>query len=1559
MKKTLLLAVLCSLLFFKTFGQSYSSTIVAGINEIAGTGTAVTLTASTSSSSLPIGFTFNFYGNAYTNFYINPNGTLSFGSANQNYLEAYYAPRNTIPSTNVPNNFIGFAFINPYDGAPSPNVYPNYSAATVNYFTSGTAPNRILVVNFKNVVIPATYSFADQFLNVQVQLFETDGKIEVHNTSNGATYSSEINRFKYIQIGIENIDGSNGTATTCPAEWNLGNQTVRFTYCPTTIAINVTANTSICNASSQQTVNLSATCSTGTATWYRETANYYNYFGTLTCSGVMSTIPLTSTSVQPTVTTVYKARCEGGACPSGFASTVITVTNSNPSPPDPIGKSPTTNPISAGTSVTLSTYCSSGYYKWADNSTTTTLSSRVVTPNQTTTYSVKCMNGACESASVSTTVNVIAPAVSVPEISSSINNACSGTNATLIATGCNSPDIVTWYLYGNTTSLGTGLTKVVNLTTTITWFINSYYATCTQNGVTSANSSYKNITVYGIPTAPSSIIKNPTTSVNPNTNVSLTANCASGNTIKWGDNSTTNPRIVAPAGTTTYTAQCMNTTCGSAETSVTVNVNCTVNAPNIHGYPQNIGVGETSTLQAYCSTIGETVKWEDNSTTNPRIVAPTAASTAYSAKCVSAVCESPSSNTYYVYVFTRPAAPTISTNISSVCLGSSVSLSATSCVSPNTITWYSGSDSYVGTNNPISVIPTANTTYYAKCGNTNISSLNSNAISIVITPLPVISNFLSSVINAATATVSLSASCPSGALSWYSKTGTVAEVLLGTTTPITVILDPLVLKYIVKCTDASTQCVNSLDFNSQNTLAGASVTTLNTTYNLGKFTASGTVFYDSGSSPFTINLTPDSPDPSTLYFTYGTFYGGFGGYGGTAQIIVRKNNNWEFWEYVNSNGNITKTRKYHSKEKYATLLPPCTAIFIKDVGSTEETLTIGSLCDNAGPVLPCPTITISVSPPLVLGTTSTLTVSGCNSPNYIIWSDGVAGTTASVTVTPTGASTYTATCWGSACSASVATNNSMALAANITVNGSISSNGSYNLGCYNFTAYYPSGSSQQSICPSSPDVGANYYTNGYTQSGQYTGPYIVQVVVRKNNIWEVQKLQPNLSQRLYHTKFQYNGTQPPCTAVWINDADGSEVTLTISGACQNETACSLPVNPSSASASPATINLGEASTLTASGCAVGNTYLWKNGTTTIATTPSFTTPVLTTTTIYTAYCLNGSCVSSGTDVTVTVNVTQGPFSISPTKYFAICQSTATITSSGCSGIVNWYRDVDGSGATNQFLASGNTLTYTTDANLRQYIRATCTVEGVISPLSNYCTVQTGPQIDPISYIVSPNTPITLTASSCPVGTTYLWATGETTQSVIKSLSIYTAYYVRCVNNTCQSADGDAYISVGNVIANNDAYNTTIDTPVLGNFCSNDGELSPKTIYVDYPPTHGSVVWDNTGAFTYTPSSNYVGTDSFIYYLNNGVGGYSNYATVTFNIVSCPTTLALSSTNTPSDDISTGTILKQVNSTSGTITATNKITGTAKVTYQAKSIQLNAGFKADNGTVFKAEVGGCM
>ncbi len=71
---------------------------------------------------------------------------------------------------------------------------------------------------------------------------------------------------------------------------------------------------------------------------------------------------------------------------------------------------------------------------------------------------------------------------------------------------------------------------------------------------------------------------------------------------------------------------------------------------------------------------------------------------------------------------------------------------------------------------------------------------------------------------------------------------------------------------------------------------------------------------------------------------------------------------------------------------------------------------------------------------------------------------------------------------------------------------------------------------------------------------------------------------------------------------------------------------------------------------------------------------------------------------------------------------------------------------------------------------------------------------------------------------------------------------------------------------------------------------------------------------------------------------------------------CQQTLKL---NHPFNDIVTGGQLIQTFSTGGSINAANHIDGTGTIaTYQSATINLSPGFKAEKGTIFKAETGGC-
>jgi hypothetical protein len=101
-----------------------------------------------------------------------------------------------------------------------------------------------------------------------------------------------------------------------------------------------------------------------------------------------------------------------------------------------------------------------------------------------------------------------------------------------------------------------------------------------------------------------------------------------------------------------------------------------------------------------------------------------------------------------------------------------------------------------------------------------------------------------------------------------------------------------------------------------------------------------------------------------------------------------------------------------------------------------------------------------------------------------------------------------------------------------------------------------------------------------------------------------------------------------------------------------------------------------------------------------------------------------------------------------------------------------------------------------------------------------------------------------------------------------------------------------------VVAVNDTYNidenNTLTVPAPG-VLSNDYDLSGKTLsaVLDKSTSHGTLSFQSDGAFTYTPTANFVGADTFTYYATDGTNN-SNVATVTIDVNS--KTLTVTNTN---------------------------------------------------------------
>lgn len=161
----------------------------------------------------------------------------------------------------------------------------------------------------------------------------------------------------------------------------------------------------------------------------------------------------------------------------------------------------------------------------------------------------------------------------------------------------------------------------------------------------------------------------------------------------------------------------------------------------------------------------------------------------------------------------------------------------------------------------------------------------------------------------------------------------------------------------------------------------------------------------------------------------------------------------------------------------------------------------------------------------------------------------------------------------------------------------------------------------------------------------------------------------------------------------------------------------------------------------------------------------------------------------------------------------------------------------------------------------------------------------------------------------------------------------------------------------------------INTAAPWNDCN--GYIFPQRLSLN-PPTGMTIHIPKEVAFldnTSTPSTNPTSaqTDRYYWRAGNTIEGGSRQCLYHYGLYyqrvllynpkeyPCPTALTLPSSTY---DVNRTTIVKKVNSGSGTINASNLIEGNAKVTYEGKSILLEPGFKATNGTVFKAQVGGC-
>ena len=484
----------------------------------------------------------------------------------------------------------------------------------------------------------------------------------------------------------------------------------------------------------------------------------------------------------------------------------------------------TNSTICSGTSTTITaTGCTGSTIVWSNGA--SGVGSITVSPTTAQTFTAFCQKGNCKSTS-SNAITINVTNIAAPTLTASPSTLCAGSSSILTATGCSG--VVEW----QTSAKPTGSTLSVTPTSTTT-----YTAKCKDLGCESTLGSVT-VTVTQKPAAPSILASK--TSICPSESVTLTAlNC--NGSVRWNTGQTTTSITVSPLVETTYSVSCTVNGCISdLSTPTSIKVTATP-APTITAKDSTICPGSSTILTATNCT--GTVTWFFNTQTavgSTLTVSPTA-TTSYTATCTGTACVSEKSAAVVVKV-ASPAAPVIATPDSTICTGTTITLTATGC--SGTVTW---SNNQKGAS--IQVSPTSSTTYSATCTVGTCTSPESNKLPITVSPFspPLIA--ANRLIVCLGQSINLTATGCSGTVKW-SDGGTGASRTITPTANI---------KYTATC--ESLPCISA----KSNELS----VVVNITANINAPVATNTTITEGQKADLTKLVSSSTPSGSTLVFKTG------------------------------------------------------------------------------------------------------------------------------------------------------------------------------------------------------------------------------------------------------------------------------------------------------------------------------------------------------------------------------------------------------------------------------------------------------------------------------------------------------------------------------------------------------------------------------------------------------------------------------------------------------------------------------------------------------------------
>ncbi|WP_221621988.1 T9SS type B sorting domain-containing protein [Larkinella knui] len=460
-------------------------------------------------------------------------------------------------------------------------------------------------------------------------------------------------------------------------------------------------------------------------------------------------------TVTPEGATTYYANCRIHNCISGPSASITIRTGPVPTPQ--ISSNP--NPLCPGEKSTLTVSNCTGTPLWSTGETTTSI---IVSPTETTSYTVVCKQNACVSPAATIQVSTIAkPRPPLVDISADV--VCLGGSVQLTAMNC--PGTVIWS--HNATGASVSVTPTNSMT---------YRASCKVGNCISDLSLPLSVTVVN-PAAP--IIKSDKTLICAGDVVTLIAEGCQLGQVVWSNGSTGNSVTVMPGATTNYSAQCKEHMCTSVASNViAINVtNSNAPTPTVTASNTVICQGQPVTLTATGCGAG-TVVWSTNATGNSLIVNPTQTTEYYAACKMGTGCNgTPTKVTVQVNSPSKPTIRVCKCTDGHICAGDEIRLTVEGC--SGTPLWSNGA-----TTTSIMVSPAQTTAYTVICQNAFCSSTPSEAYTVVVsTPTPPVVWASKTEIEPGE-TVTLSATgCVGGQIIWSTgHTGSSIEVSPTTTT---------------------------------------------------------------------------------------------------------------------------------------------------------------------------------------------------------------------------------------------------------------------------------------------------------------------------------------------------------------------------------------------------------------------------------------------------------------------------------------------------------------------------------------------------------------------------------------------------------------------------------------------------------------------------------------------------------------------------------------------------------------------------------------------------------